>query len=169
MIQNNDPELEAKIKAAKKMFMPKGPVCESMCKTCPFRPDGKGYARDHEDFPDIVQSVLLGLPFYCHQTVLMDPKTTFVGKGMNRTPMPIVQPHFKNCFGAVALKRGEIPNPLEAKPDEPKAVQKLPVHPNQSLFVGELKTEGAPSRPAKARPKAPARVRVLPKHRTRSK
>lgn len=68
-----------------------------MCAKCPFRPDGTGYAKDHPDFPHILQSVEMGLPFYCHETVIFDPRTTMDSDG--DMPEPAVQKHFEICRG----------------------------------------------------------------------
>ena len=77
---------------------PRTEVCESLCAKCPFRPDGSGYAADHPDFENIKQSVEMGLPFYCHETVLFDPRTKFeVGSEVEPVPN---QPHFLGCRGA---------------------------------------------------------------------
>jgi hypothetical protein len=76
--------------------VPKGKVCEKMCERCPFRPDGTGYAQGHPDLPRIVQGVELGMAFYCHETVLMDGRTTVDAAG---DPAPGLQPHFEICRG----------------------------------------------------------------------
>ena len=76
--------------------VPRGPVCEKMCERCPFKPDGTGYAQGHPDMPAIVQSVELGLPFYCHETALMDERTT---KDVEGNPDPTYQAHFELCRG----------------------------------------------------------------------
>jgi hypothetical protein len=66
-----------------------------MCERCPFRPDGSGYAQTHEDLPLIVRSVELGMPFYCHETALKDPRTK-----LNENGDPDgIQPHFEICRG----------------------------------------------------------------------
>lgn len=75
---------------------PKGKVCATMCKRCPFRPDGSGYAQDHEDLPRIVANVEAGLPFYCHETALKDPRTRLTPDG----DPDGIQPHFELCRGA---------------------------------------------------------------------
>jgi hypothetical protein len=69
-----------------------------MCARCPFRPDGTGYARDHSDFPRILATVELGVSFYCHETAIMDPRTTLDETG--DAPDPQVQSHFEICRGA---------------------------------------------------------------------
>jgi len=97
-------------KDAKKLFQPKYPAVEQQCANCPFRSDGQGYAQDHPDFPMIVRNVELGLPFFCHETVIMSPQTTMtfdlaVGE---QVPDPPIQPHFRSCLGAVKYKRGEL-------------------------------------------------------------
>jgi hypothetical protein len=75
---------------------PKAEVCEKMCEKCPFRPDGSGYAQDF--LPDIKAAVeQIGAPFYCHDTALLDPRTTIDDDGK---PSPVPQPHFKQCRGA---------------------------------------------------------------------
>lgn len=76
--------------------VPRGPVCEKMCARCPFKPDGSGYAVDHEDMPNIVQAVELGMPFYCHETVLFDERTK---KDVAGDPDPTFQAHFELCRG----------------------------------------------------------------------
>lgn len=68
-----------------------------MCAKCPFRPDGTGYARDHVDFPRIVATVEMGVAFYCHETAIMNPRTTMDDSG--DVPDPPVQPHFELCRG----------------------------------------------------------------------
>lgn len=77
--------------------VPRGKLHEKMCERCPFRPDGSGYAQDHEDFPRIVQAVELGLPFYCHETVLFDERTKMDYDCEN--PDPPYQEHFELCRG----------------------------------------------------------------------
>lgn len=74
---------------------PRGELCEKMCKKCPFRPDGSGYAQDHPDLPRIIRAVELGLPFYCHETALMDPRTKLDKNG----DPDGVQSHFRICRG----------------------------------------------------------------------
>lgn len=97
-------------KDAKKLFMPKYPCVDKMCATCPFQPSGKGYARDHEDFPAILQTIELGMPFFCHKTVIEDHRTevAYDFKAGEPVPDPPVQPHFRHCLGAVKYKRGEL-------------------------------------------------------------
>ena len=96
-------------------FMPKGTVCDKMCDTCPFQPDGTGHAVDHSDFPQILRNIEAGLSFFCHRTVIFDDRTTFNGKGNDRVPEPHYQPHFEGCHGAVQYKRGFIEPPVPAK------------------------------------------------------
>lgn len=76
---------------------PKGKLCEKMCETCPFKPDGSGYAVDHPEFPNIKTSIELGFPFYCHETVLFDPRTA---KDADGNPTQQYEPHFEECRGA---------------------------------------------------------------------
>ena len=75
---------------------PKCETVEEMCAKCPFRPDGSGYAQDHPDLPGIMWSASIGRAFYCHETALMDPRTTLDAAG---NPVGI-QPHFRGCLGA---------------------------------------------------------------------
>jgi len=96
------------------MFMPKYPCVEKMCEKCPFQSGGKGYARGHEDFPQILQSIELGMPFFCHETVILSVETTMGIVGGVVTPVPPIQDHFRSCLGAVKYKRGE----LELKGEE---------------------------------------------------
>lgn len=79
--------------------MPKTSVCETMCAKCPFRPSGKGYAADHPDFDQIKGSVEMGLPFYCHETVLFDSRTKLT-EGPLGVEADGIQPHFAGCRGA---------------------------------------------------------------------
>lgn len=74
---------------------PRGPVCEKMCRRCPFRPDGTGYAQDHPDLPKIIATVEAGLPFYCHETALQDPRTIIDADG---NPAGY-QEHYEICRG----------------------------------------------------------------------
>lgn len=89
-------------------FMPNGEVCDQMCDRCPFKPDGSGHAIHHEDFPNIVEHVAMGLRFYCHDTVIMSDETTFDAE---KNPDPPFQDHFKLCKGAVLYKQGELELP----------------------------------------------------------
>lgn len=103
-------------------FMPKGPVVEQMCARCPFKPGGTGFAVDHPEFPQILQHVMRGMPFYCHETVIFDERTTFDnglpsgGGNPNASPYPAIQPHFENCLGAVMTKQGKLPVPMLRTP-----------------------------------------------------
>lgn len=93
----------------RRLYRPKGPVVAEICADCPFRPDGKGIAHGHPDFGKdgtIRQSVLMGLPFYCHETVLKDPRTI---RKANGDPAFHPQPHFENCKSAVLIKQGILP------------------------------------------------------------
>lgn len=116
---------------AKKLFMPKYPCVDAMCENCPFRADGNGYARDHPDFPKIVQSVELGMPFFCHETVIKDERTTLTFDPLvgEEVPDPSVQPHFRSCLGAVKYKRGEITlkSVRKKRPYRPTPMMKLVV------------------------------------------
>lgn len=76
---------------------PKGKLCTKLCQNCPFKADGSGYARGHADFPSILRSVELGGAFYCHQTVILDPRTIL---DEHDEPTPRIQPHFEQCRGA---------------------------------------------------------------------
>lgn len=77
--------------------VPRNKVCPKMCDRCPFKPDGSGYARDHADFPIILANAKRGLPFYCHETVLLDERTEV---DINGEPSPAFQKHFELCQGA---------------------------------------------------------------------
>lgn len=76
--------------------MPRGQICEKMCERCPFKSDETGYARHHEDYPKILATVRMGMPFYCHETVLLDERTQL---GADGNPDPGIQPHFLLCQG----------------------------------------------------------------------
>lgn len=72
-------------------------MCAKMCERCPFKSDETGYARHHEDYQKILNTVRMGLPFYCHETVVMDERTKLDKTGY---PDPPLQPHFLLCQGA---------------------------------------------------------------------
>ncbi len=74
---------------------PRGKVHDKMCAKCPFRPDGSGYAQDHPELPSIVKAVEIGLPFYCHETALLDPRTKLTANG----DVAGVQDHHELCRG----------------------------------------------------------------------
>jgi hypothetical protein len=77
--------------------IPQGKVCERMCERCPFKPDGSGYIQDHPDLPRIYQSVAMGVAFWCHETVIVDPRTVMDRAKGEPTYSP--QPHFELCRG----------------------------------------------------------------------
>lgn len=104
----NPPQPQRPVPRRNSMFMPKYPCVESMCEKCPFHPSGQGFARKHEDFPDILQTIELGMPFFCHETVILDVRTKMgIVEGVV-TPVPPIQDHFRSCLGAVKYKRGEL-------------------------------------------------------------
>ena len=76
---------------------PKGEVCARMCAGCPFRPGGGVLADQPEELARFTASVEHGAAFYCHETVIGDPRTKLDRK---RNPKPTVQPHFLLCRGA---------------------------------------------------------------------
>lgn len=93
--------MRAKVKVKRERLIitpprPRGVVHAKMCDRCPFKPDGKGYAQDHPDLPNIVRAVELGMPFYCHETVILDSRTTFDAAD---EPHPVSQQHFELCRG----------------------------------------------------------------------
>lgn len=97
--------------AARKLYVPRGRVVSKICDGCPFRPDGTGFAVEHPDYPAILASVMSGVTFYCHETVIKDPRTTCIGRGLERRPDPQHQEHFAECRGAILARRGEIEPP----------------------------------------------------------
>jgi hypothetical protein len=73
-----------------------------MCTSCPFRPNaGKPKINvtpaELEKFKDTARRS----EFYCHETVLEDPRTTV---GADSEPSPRVQSHFRVCRGGWGLK-----------------------------------------------------------------
>lgn len=80
--------------------LPIAPVCARMCARCPFRPDEGGFDFEPGELAGIKASVITGRPFWCHETVLKDPRTTF---DKNRIPTPLRQPHFVLCRGGHEL------------------------------------------------------------------
>lgn len=107
---------------ASPMFRPKGPTVENMCDRCPFKPDGSGYAVNHPDFPGIVQRVMLGMQFFCHETVILSKETKFSYDLETKimVPDPPFQSHFKNCLGAVLAKQGKLPLPVLDEQPKPQ-------------------------------------------------
>lgn len=108
-----------KTKSPKSLFLPKGPVVEKMCESCPFKVSQEEftkYANDHGirtgliQIEDIKAKAALGLPFYCHETVLNDETPMIEDpETAEMVPVPgVVYPHWKNCLGAVMYKRGEL-------------------------------------------------------------
>lgn len=87
--------IEIKQKSSGPPPRPRGSITEKMCEKCPFRPDGSGYAVDHPDIVKIKWNVEVGLPFYCHETVIFDKRTSF----KNGNPNPTFQEHFELCRG----------------------------------------------------------------------
>jgi hypothetical protein len=98
-----------------------------MCERCPFKPDGSGYAVDHPDFERICNAVDMTGNFYCHETVVLDRRTTMDAAGDE--PDPSFQAHFRQCQGAwqrylgkwelraeAALAKSTPPPPVPAKP-----------------------------------------------------
>lgn len=79
---------------------PKGEVVSHCCKLCPFRHGGGALKGQPEELERFTASVETGAAFYCHETVILDPRTTFTGRGADREPSPRLQPHFKLCRGA---------------------------------------------------------------------
>lgn len=77
---------------------PRVALVEKMCERCPFKPDGSGYAVTHPDFPGIVAAVEMTGYFLCHETVILDERTSMDTAG--ERPEPPMQDHFKGCQGA---------------------------------------------------------------------
>jgi len=73
-----------------KTFLPKGPVVERQCSSCPFRP-GQTVASKH-GLDEIRQTAELGMPFYCHKTV-------YTGAPACSPKRP--ESEFKSCLGAM--------------------------------------------------------------------
>jgi hypothetical protein len=84
---------------------PRRPLVEKMCTTCPFNKD-RGAPKlkiSDDDFLEFKQQAIVG-EFYCHETVLEDPRTVRDNNG----DAVGVQPHFKVCRGAWELKLADI-------------------------------------------------------------
>ena len=109
-----------------KFFLPKVPAVPTMCARCPFNQTGNGYAVDHPEFPDIVSNIQIGLPFMCHETVILHPDTTMKFDPVMGEPVPNppFQDHFRSCKGAVMFKRGEIEVPAPKVPAIPPQMKK---------------------------------------------
>lgn len=85
--------------------VPRRPLVDKMCASCPFNAD-RGAPKikiTDDDFAAFEQQALVG-EFYCHETVLEDPRTLKDGKG----DAVGIQPHFKVCRGAWELKLADI-------------------------------------------------------------
>lgn len=85
--------------------MPRRPVVEKMCASCPFGPDVGRPKIDVSpaELERFRQTAIAG-EFYCHGTVLEDSRTTY---SLGGDPSPRVQPHFKVCRGGWELKLKE--------------------------------------------------------------
>lgn len=92
--------------AEKRPIPPPRPKCETverMCKGCPFKDNGRlapFLTFKPGELERIKAGVEAGAVFYCHETVILDPRTTLDSE---RNPTPAIQPHFRGCRGARRL------------------------------------------------------------------
>jgi hypothetical protein len=84
---------------------PRRPIVEKMCSSCPFRPDGGApkITVSPEDMEGFKLTARTG-EFYCHETVLEDPRTKRDHRTGDSDPKAGVQPHFKVCRGGWEYK-----------------------------------------------------------------
>jgi hypothetical protein len=85
--------------------VPRRPLVDKMCAACPFNKD-RGAPKlkiTDDDFLEFEQQAIVG-EFYCHETVLEDPRTVCNVSG----DAVGIQPHFKVCRGAWELKLADI-------------------------------------------------------------
>ena len=78
------------------------PIVEKMCSSCPFGPNAGApkinvSAAELERFKETARHG----EFYCHETVLEDPRTKTTTTG---DPVHGVQPHFQVCRGGWELR-----------------------------------------------------------------
>jgi len=81
--------------------LPRRPIVAKMCASCPFNAD-RGQPKitvSDDDMAAFRQQARVG-EFYCHETVLEDPRT----KRDENGDAVGVQPHFKVCRGAWEYK-----------------------------------------------------------------
>ena len=81
---------------------PRKPIVAKMCLSCPFGPNAGRPKLDIEpaELEAFKTTARLG-EFYCHETVLEDPRTK---RGTDGDPDPKIQPHFQVCRGGWELK-----------------------------------------------------------------
>lgn len=85
--------------------LPRRPIVDKMCESCPFNAD-RGRPKltvSDEDMAGFEQQARVG-EFYCHETVLGDERTR---RDVDGNAMGI-QPHFKVCRGGWELKLAHI-------------------------------------------------------------
>lgn len=131
--------------------MPKYPCVATMCDGCPFQAGGEGHGLDHRDFQPggaIINQILAGVPFFCQETAIFDPRTTW-RDGEPEMPDGQVQAHWRHCLGAKLFKQGKIDLP-ERDPRELEADEACPycesedVHPYEdgsSAFCADCDRE----------------------------
>jgi len=81
--------------------IPRRPLCEKMCTSCPFGPDrGRPKIEVSDEDMEAFRQTAIVSEFYCHETVLEDPRTkkNAIGDAIG------VQPHFRVCRGGWELK-----------------------------------------------------------------
>ena len=89
----------------KKLFfaapLPRRPIVEKMCSSCPFGPDaGRPKINVSDAELEIFKETARHGEFYCHETVLEDPRTKKTSSG----DADGVQPHFRVCRGGWELR-----------------------------------------------------------------
>lgn len=84
------------------MPKPRLPLVDKMCASCPFRADGGGpkLCVPPEDMEAFRRQAEVG-EFYCHETVLEDPRTVVDARG----DAVGIQQHFQVCRGGWEHKR----------------------------------------------------------------
>lgn len=87
-------------------FMPKFPVCEWQCQSCPFRRGQKIAHR--KGLAEIRQKVQQGLPFFCHKTVYRgDPLLAAHATENGDTSRMRPQSDWRECRGALRYRERE--------------------------------------------------------------
>jgi len=82
--------------------LPRKPIVEKMCESCPFGPNrgGPKLTVSDDDLASFKQTAIVS-EFYCHETVLMDARTK---TDPNTGDAIGIQPHFRVCRGGWELK-----------------------------------------------------------------
>lgn len=87
-------------------FLPKHPVCERQCATCPFRQGQKIVHR--KGLREVKATVQAGFPFFCHKTVYIgDPLKGALAAEQGDDSLTRPRANWKECRGALNYRERE--------------------------------------------------------------